>query len=67
MLMRFDSLKIGVRSIRILLGASGKIQTDRKMCSATRQTHLELQSKWPYFNTNSSFFSGNSPFFLHFQ
>ena len=24
-------------------------------------------SRWPFFNTKSSFFRGNSPFFLHFR
>ena len=29
--------------------------------------YLELQNEWPFFNRKSSFFRGNSPFFLHFQ
>ena len=29
--------------------------------------YLELQNKWPFFDTKSSFFRGNSPFFLRFR
>ena len=31
------------------------------------EAYLESQKKWSLFNTKSSFFRGDSPFFLHFQ
>ena len=35
--------------------------------SARGAPYLKSQNKWPFFNRKSSFFRGNSPFFLHFQ
>ena len=29
--------------------------------------YFQLQNEWPFFNMLSSFFRGNSPFFLRFQ
>ena len=41
--------------------------TDTDRASPIARHYLELQNKWPLFNTKSSFFRGNSPLSLRIQ
>ena len=44
------------------VGCSVAVDEKLRAQAAALDRHLELRNKWPFFNTKSSFFKGNSPF-----
>ena len=47
--------------------ATNRAPSIRPSKESHSRAYLKLQNNRPFFNTKSSFFRGNSPFFLHFR